>query len=278
MKAIVLTYDKNRALTEHMIFKYQQLWPDHPFCFRIPYQELKSEDSPNCEYIHSPVDIKGTVLTLIQDLDDDDWIYWCIDDKYPIYLDLQKIKSIMSWLLSASASECSGVLFCRIRDVLTGKALKKNWIGANVKFKDSYKNTYLHRTNYEQIWLHQFLRVKVIRYLFEKMPDIVGSAKTMDALKYKVRLPESHLLLVYRENIATFGESTSRNELTLNCYESIVKHKLELPELALNKNLNVLLGSRDSKLTTAEKIKLWSQNLSQTLRLKTRLTQLADMN
>jgi hypothetical protein len=33
MKAIVLTCDRYRALTEHMIRKYEELWPDHPFVF-----------------------------------------------------------------------------------------------------------------------------------------------------------------------------------------------------------------------------------------------------
>jgi len=45
MKAIVLTCDKYRVLTEHMILKYDKLWSNHPFCFRIAYQDLQTEAS-----------------------------------------------------------------------------------------------------------------------------------------------------------------------------------------------------------------------------------------
>src|SRR5438046_9676836 len=45
MKAIVLTCDRFRAITEHMIRQYETLWPDHPFVFRVPYQNLRGSDT-----------------------------------------------------------------------------------------------------------------------------------------------------------------------------------------------------------------------------------------
>jgi hypothetical protein len=271
MKAIVLTYDKYRTLTEHMILKYQQLWPNYPFCFRIPYQNLPGENTSKCEYIHCPIDIKGTVLTLLQDLNDDEWIYWCIDDKYPIFLDLPRIEVVMNWAINSSSNQCSSVLFCRIRDVLNGKALRQNWIGKDVKLRDSFGNCYLLRKNYEQIWIHQFLRVKVIRYLFEELPDTIENAKVMDSLKYKVSLPESHRLFVTKENLAIFGESTSRGKLTLNCYESIVRNNLPLPKLALDEDKTIILGGRSSNLTFANKFEFWSSNFYRKLKSYTKL-------
>ena len=50
MKALVLTCDRYRVMTEHMILQYERLWPDHPFQFRIPWQELGGKDSPAREY------------------------------------------------------------------------------------------------------------------------------------------------------------------------------------------------------------------------------------
>ena len=38
MKAVVLTYDANHFLTDHMIDCYQSLWPSNPFQFLVPYQ------------------------------------------------------------------------------------------------------------------------------------------------------------------------------------------------------------------------------------------------
>jgi len=86
LKAIVLSCDRYRAITEHMILQYERLWPDHPFVFRIPYQRARGLDTKRTTYRQTPEDIKGTVLHLVADLDDEEWIYWCVDDKYPIQL------------------------------------------------------------------------------------------------------------------------------------------------------------------------------------------------
>ena len=78
MKAIVLTYDRNAVLTEHMISRYEALWPQHPFEFRIPYQTTLKRPDSRREYIKTVTDIKATVLQLIADLDVEEWVYWCI--------------------------------------------------------------------------------------------------------------------------------------------------------------------------------------------------------
>ncbi len=96
IKAIVLTCDRYRATTEHVIFQYDRLWPDHPFVFHVPYQELGGVDTERVRYLTSPSDIKGTVLHLLAEIDDEEWIYWCVDDKYPIQLVTDKIASLIS--------------------------------------------------------------------------------------------------------------------------------------------------------------------------------------
>ena len=78
-----------------MIQCYNELWPDHPFTFRIPYQHTdRIISSSQREYIKTSKDIRDTVLTLLEDIDNEEWIYWCIDDKYPIRLEIQKIEKI----------------------------------------------------------------------------------------------------------------------------------------------------------------------------------------
>jgi len=116
MKAIVLTCDRYRAVTEHMILKYKELWPDHPFVFRIPYQELGGRATASSEYVKTPPDIRETVLQLIADLDDDDWIYWCVDDKYPIQFVLGKINQFVEDAVRTPS--LSGLLFCRCKALL----------------------------------------------------------------------------------------------------------------------------------------------------------------
>ncbi|MFN2540579.1 MAG: hypothetical protein ABR514_00215, partial [Chthoniobacterales bacterium] len=96
MKAIVLTCDRFRAMTEHMIRQYEGLWPNHPFVFRIPFQQLRGQDTDRREFRQTPENIRGTVLQLLDDLEDEEWVYWCIDDKYPIRLLTEAIESLIS--------------------------------------------------------------------------------------------------------------------------------------------------------------------------------------
>lgn len=224
MKALVLTCDRYRAITEHMILKYDQLWPDHPFVFRIPYQELSGSANDRWEYVRTPSPIRATALQLMADLDDNEWIYWCVDDKYPIELALPKIRSFMSSI--QDLPDASGLLFCRCKALLRRPD--------DTLFPEERPNAngdvYLERRGWNQIWIHQFLRVKVLRYLFSQMPEQIASAKLMDHLKDNIPKPADLRLYVTKENFAVFGESTHKGTINQNCYDSIVKTSIVLPK------------------------------------------------
>ena len=224
IKTIVLTCDRYRAITQHVIFQYDRLWPDHPFVFHVPYQELGGTDTKRVKYIPSPSDIKGTILHLLAEIDDEEWIYWCVDDKYPIELPTDKVASLISHAMRSP--EVDGFLFCRCRATLSSPKLTLY----PHKIKNLFGDIYLERKGWSQIWIHQILRAKVLRHLFTHLPDHIPSAKAMDDLKDEVaKLPE-HRLFVTEENFAVFGESTRRGDITQNCYESMMAAGIELPE------------------------------------------------
>jgi hypothetical protein len=224
IKAIVLTFDRYRAITQHLIFKYEQLWPDHPFVFHVPYQELGGSDSSRVRYVSSPSDIKATVLHLLANIDDEEWIYWCVDDKYPIQLVTNKIASLISHAMRSP--EISGLLFCRCRVTLTSPKTALY----PAEMTNPFGDVYLERKAWYQIWIHQLLKAKVLRHLFTHLPNHIDNAKVMDEFKNEVpKLPE-HRLFVTKQNFAVFGESTQRGVITQNCYESIVASGIELPE------------------------------------------------
>jgi hypothetical protein len=224
IKAVVLTCDRYRAITEHMIFQYDRLWPDHPFIFQVPYQELGATDIERVKYITSPSDIKGTVLHLLEEIDDEEWIYWCVDDKYPIQLVTDKIASLISHAMRSP--EVDGLLFCRCRATLNNPKLTLY----PRKTKNPFGDVYLERKAWFQIWIHQILRAKVLRYLFTHLPDHIPSAKAMDELKNDVPKLLEHRLFVTKENFAVFGESTRGGVITQNCYDSMKAAGIELPE------------------------------------------------
>jgi len=41
MRAIVLSCDRYAPMAAHMVRTYRRVWPDHPFVFRIPFQEIE---------------------------------------------------------------------------------------------------------------------------------------------------------------------------------------------------------------------------------------------
>src|SRR5204862_210001 len=227
---VVSLYERNEAvqLRNEMTFEQfvdwieyssdtcDHLWPDHPFVFHIPYQELGGTDTQRARYFTSPSDIKGTVLHLLAEIDDEEWIYWCVDDKYPIELPTDKVASLISHAMRSPGID--GLLFCRCRATLSSP-----WFTLHPhKTKNLFGDVYLERKTWSQIWIHQILRAKVLRHLFIHLPDHIPSAKAMDDLKDDVpKLPE-HRLFVTEKNFAVFGESTRKGDITQNCYESMV--------------------------------------------------------
>jgi hypothetical protein len=214
MKAVVLTYDRNRPLTDHMVLRYTKLWPDHPFDFLVPFQqEPPSVLNERVRYVETPKAIKGTVLRLLEDLPDEEWIYWCIDDKYPIRLDPSHERSMYELVVGAGGEGMDALLTCRCRDLLNERFLMAPITMAGKVFHE--------RRDYRQIWMHQYVRVKVIRHLFRSFPDDIPNAKEMDLLKKGVAKPADHRLYVTNDCRSAFGESTSRGVLTRNCRESM---------------------------------------------------------
>ena len=120
MKAIIVSYDKYLRFANHTISRYQKQWPSNPFIFRVPYGEAKnlldftkygnkvklvqtdgakvtySAETSSESNLISP--IKVTVLKLIEDIPDDEWIYWCMDDRYPIRIKDDKAKDIYEFV------------------------------------------------------------------------------------------------------------------------------------------------------------------------------------
>jgi len=88
----------------------------------------------------------------------------------------------------------------------------------------------LERKGWYQIWIHQFLKAKVLRSLFSQLPLKIPSAKALDGLKDQIPKPDEYHLFVTEQNFAVFGESTKRGVITRNCLESIRQTDIELPE------------------------------------------------
>lgn len=240
MDALVLSYNRYHPLANHMIHSYDLLWPGHPFRFNVPYQadglSASSErllEAANVVAIESAAPIKSTVEALLAGRDDDEWVYWCIDDKYPVAFDTRSLHSTIEWLPSLDSS-FQGVTLCRCRTLNEQWNLRRQWNRRNVCTMSPWGERFLHRKSLAQFWVPSFLRAGFIRFVFDRIPEGLPQAHVMDryitAHRRGYRLPAGMKLLVSEENRMHFGESTSRGKLTANAVQSMNSKGLALPE------------------------------------------------
>ena len=103
MKAIILSFDKQLPYAELTYRLYMDLWPACPFTFRIPWNHKKPthlENKSNIELINCDKDIALTIEALLNGINDNEWIYWCIDDRFPVYIDGKKMLNLYSQIKS----------------------------------------------------------------------------------------------------------------------------------------------------------------------------------
>src|SRR5439155_495056 len=81
-----------------------------------------------------------------------------------------KIASLISHAMRSP--EVDGLLFCRCRATLNNPKLTLY----PRKVKNPFGDVYFERKAWFQIWIHQILRAKVLRYLFTHLPDHIPSA------------------------------------------------------------------------------------------------------
>lgn len=238
MYAIVQTYDRNAVITEHMIRCYETLWPNHPFTFRIPFQDpARCLAGDRREYIRTDPGIKKTVLSLLEDLEDEAWIYWCIDDKYPVKLDVAFAEDLHERILQGEADGLSALLFCRPDNKRESYYLT----GAELPYGTGML---LERRGYHRIWLHQFARVGTIRELFRHFPDQIPYAKVLDNYVAVInKSPDVRLYMTGRNHIV-FGESMSCGILTRNCHDSLQAYGFEIPPNRLTEmQRSIMIGT-----------------------------------
>jgi hypothetical protein len=236
MKAITLTCDKYIKLVDHMIFTYEKVWPSHPFTFRVPHEDypefLVEKYQDKIELIQLKdgkiKSIKETLLTSIQDLDDQEWIYWCMDDGYLIQLREKEANDIYQTVIGITDPTVCAVRLMRCRARLKDKFIKKGGEIFTKLGQELLEIIYTDTNELCDIWEHQFVRVKLLRNLFESFPDRPFKAKEMDTFPLTKGYGEK--CYIPAKNLVVFGESTSRGELTENCVASFKKWGLEIPK------------------------------------------------
>jgi hypothetical protein len=194
----------------------------------VPWQERKPAfSSERIDPVRTEVGIRQTVLALLDDIEDETFIYWCIDDKFPVHLDLDITSRVVTAIGQEAFEGVDGLLLQR-----AGNHHKPANLNARHRISIAGIPS-LERSNYKHIWIHQFVRAKVIRHLFTCFPERIASAKAMDPLKNRVPKPGDHRLYVSATNHCRFAESTSRGRITSDCLRSFQALQLDVPAWAI---------------------------------------------
>lgn len=225
MKAIVLSCDKYHSFAHHMLLTYQAKWPTNRFMFRIPWNnhvpgDIKS-DFDNVEFIRTEVPLKKTIDSLLTDMDDSEWVYWCVDDKYLIDIDQHKANQVVQFVNSVEDQNITGISFMFTRDIKRTAQQKSDSI---VQYEDL---RFLPHTSSINNWLHQFYRVKNIKQWMDYLPDPeIYKMRALDVSPFLI----PGTLLTLDHSISVYGESTSGGEIMDNCVDSFKSYGLPLPE------------------------------------------------
>src|SRR5262245_55635527 len=106
MQAIVLTFDRQLEVANLVVESYNRLWPGCPFVFRIPYQERSVHDlfrAPNVRLVKSPSPIRATIARLLEGCADEQFVYWSIDDRFPVrILDPNGLRAVYQYVLAGA--------------------------------------------------------------------------------------------------------------------------------------------------------------------------------
>lgn len=182
-------------------------------------------------------------MSLLRDLDDHEWIYWCIDDKFLLKINVCKAMDCFEWVSQKYSSDIQGAMFCRCRRLLEECHL----ITYDIRTSPGGEK-YIRRKNYHQFWIHQFLRVGLLRKLFLSFPDRSFRAKEMDYLTGQQPgmnvLPFDYNEKVYVSgmNHAIFGESMHGGKLTRLCRDSMARHSIEIPSGYVMTDSQTIIG------------------------------------
>ena len=216
-----------------MIAQYEKLWPSNLFTFRIPWnvtypETIDSQFHDKTELINTDIKFKETFHGLTQDLDDNEWVYWCIDDKYPIHIEEHKANKVFNFVKSISDPNIINVSFHFVRQIKSSaNRMQREGSGREVRFEGL---RFIEHKSFINNWLHQFFRVKALREFWSniKEPDQY-QAKQMD---YDVQ-PLTGISLTLDHNMCTYGESTDKGSITKNCEDNCIENNIAIPDYFL---------------------------------------------
>ena len=208
MKAIVLTYDDRAPYVDLVLSSYNYFWKNCPLEFVIPYNNqlpYYKDKFKNLFFIKTEKSVKKTMLTLLSNIPDKEFVYWCLDDVYLHNLcKLNALNNVYNFINNTN---------CNVDGIRLRTMRMKKGRGYKVGEESFYSINFTHY----QFWFHYFVKSKVLKNIF--FSDVIKNCFSIRAIgreRKKIKTP-NYKILIPQNNIAVFGETTRNGIPTKNC-------------------------------------------------------------
>jgi hypothetical protein len=230
MYAIVLTYDDRHYLANLTVAAYCHLWKNNNFTFLIPYNNsipnITYNDVAPIRYIKSAKSIRATILNLLDGVPDDQFVYWCLDDIYPVRVYNQELLNDICYYIENDKVPKHVDAIRTIRKAY--HPLRHNIHNIHInKYKFDRLNLGV-TDQFYGFWFHYFIRCKTLKRIFLRNDlsidykiSEVNTSVTPQMLIHNIYLPPTTLML--------FGETSRRNKITQNCIIDAKRFGVILP-------------------------------------------------
>ena len=206
------------------------MWPSCPFIFRLPVNDRRSYESmgyfrtqKNIEIIDAHHEIRKTMEVLIKDLSDEEWVYWCIDDRYPIDIRDPEYLSDLIEYLDSNELDLNGIKLFHWREEII-----KN------KHRKILDRDYHLQSPYSiwGFWQHHFCKTKVLKSIFfsPKLPNPYRIRDINETFHLKkLYIPVMEKTLVPDDNNILFREPCFQGKLTANGLDDLKRNQCPVP-------------------------------------------------
>jgi hypothetical protein len=229
MYAIVLSFDQRSPFVDLLLKSYEVYYPNCPFIFRVPYNNgLPKYNHANVQFINTPSDIRSTMEALLKGIPDDEFVYWCFDDVYPVCpVDVRRVNKIYSNLLNYKLiKNIDAVRLINVPSDFKGfKKIYFDILGVRYFLRSPYQ--------FYTFWFHHFVRAGVLRRIF--LNNLLRNNYMISEVE-KFCGAYSHFICIPQSNLTIFGETARKGpnkipHITANCREDLNRFGIVSPNL-----------------------------------------------
>lgn len=224
MKALCFTFDRNMPIMEYVLYTYFKCWPDNPFVFYIPWNQIKPQHlidrygSDKIKLLQTDSAVKPTIRTLLSVVNENEFIWWAQDDKY--ILDF-KNKQMITDLYEFNSKDIGGFMFTKNADA------HKSFLKTKYDF-GPYK--LVKKRNHHQIFQPQLIKKEIIEFLYlnNRLSEHYPLLELYSIMGFK---PIKDLYS-FQENYINIAESLDQGKLTANLVYHMNEDKFKIPNIS----------------------------------------------